>query len=106
MARTIQNTKYTVNIFLKIVLSTIGIIFIIGLIYRFRLELQGGFLKVTSWWRSPWSNDEVGGVKYSKHLIGWAFDIVPVNDITGAKLNRMGFSKIINEGDHFHVEIF
>lgn len=90
----------------KIIFSVLGVILAVAIIFRFRLYLQGRTLKVTSWWRSPWHNIEVGGINYSKHLIGWAFDITPVNDITGRILKNMGFARIINENTHYHVEIF
>lgn len=93
------------NIILRIIFWSIGIIILIGVIYRLRIWAQGGNLTVTSWWRSPWHNDEVGGITYSKHLLGLAFDIVPVNDITGQILKKMGFANIINEQTHFHAEI-
>jgi len=75
----------------------------VGAFFRWRLINEN--LSVASWWRSEEKNVAVGGVAKSKHLIGWAFDIVPVNDIVRAKLRRIGFAKILNEGDHFHVEI-
>jgi uncharacterized protein YcbK (DUF882 family) len=32
-------------------------------------------LVITSWWRSPLRNVEVGGVAHSQHLLGTAFDV-------------------------------
>lgn len=78
---------------------------VLGVSFYFRWKIENENMQVTSWWRSTDRNRAVGGVMNSKHLFGWAFDVVPVNDITGAKLKRMGFAKVLNEGDHFHVEI-
>lgn len=86
------------------VLVIAGIIASIAIIYRVRLKLQG--FTVTSWLRTPWHNDEVGGVANSKHLIGWAFDIVPGgSDTVKQKLRNMGFKTVFDEGNHVHVEI-
>ena len=82
-----------------------ALLIVIGIGVFFRWRLINENLTVSSWWRSEEKNAAVGGVAKSKHLIGWAFDIVPVNDIVRAKLRRVGFAKILNEGDHFHVEI-
>jgi uncharacterized protein YcbK (DUF882 family) len=89
--------------YLKILLFFFLGVAAVGLYFRWRLKSEN--LTVTSWWRSVQHNAEVGGVSRSKHLFGWGFDVVPVNDISRAKLKRIGFAKIINEGDHFHVEI-
>ena len=78
-------------------------IFSVGLFYRLRLAFAG--LRVTSWWRSPSKNKRVGGKANSKHLFGWAFDVTPNNPATIDKLRSIGFTKIIPEPDHVHVQI-
>ena len=72
------------------------------LVQRLRVSLAG--LKVTSWLRTPARNRAVGGVPSSRHLLGLAFDVLPVAGAYTA-LRGMGFAKVINEGDHIHVEI-
>ena len=32
---------------------------------------------ITSWWRTPFHNEEVGGVINSMHLIGMGYDVSP-----------------------------
>lgn len=85
----------------------IGALFVLsvlalGLVYRFLIAYNG--MSVTSWWRSPWHNAEVGGVKASLHLLGLAWDVVPVTDGNAAKLAALGLT-VINEGDHLHSQI-
>ena len=72
------------------------------LLQRLRVSLAG--LKVTSWLRSPAKNRAVGGVSSSRHLLGLAFDVRPAAGAF-ARLKGMGFAKVINEGDHIHVEV-
>ncbi len=84
----------------------IGIlIFLVGVAVYFRLRIWLENLTVTSWFRSPSHNKRVGGVSNSLHLLGWAFDVVPVNPATVAKLRAMGFRKVIAESDHVHAQI-
>lgn len=83
-------------------LSLILVLLFIGIAYRLAIYMQG--MSVTSWWRSFWHNEEVGGVKTSLHQIGLAWDVVPVNPGNEAKLRSMGL-KVINEGDHLHAQI-
>lgn len=85
-------------------IAVIAVVMTVAIFFRWRLSLDKT-LTVTSWWRSDEKNAAVGGVAKSKHLIGWAFDIVPVNDLTIQRLKNIGFAKILNEGDHVHVEI-
>jgi len=60
---------------------------------------------VTSWWRTPEKNIEVGGVPYSKHLIGWGYDVSPNREDYIERV-RPYVSKIIaTYPAHFHVEI-
>ena len=89
---------------LKIAFIALLSLFAIGIYFRIRIYLAGG-LRVTSWWRSPSHNKRVGGVRNSLHLFGWAFDVVPVNPVTVAKLRDIGFRKVIAESDHVHAQI-
>lgn len=83
-------------------LAFIGIVVLIGITYRLAIYFQG--MGVTSWWRSFWHNEEVGGVKTSLHQLGLAWDVVPVTLDNEMKLRSMGL-KVINEGDHLHAQI-
>lgn len=69
---------------------------------------------VTSGYRTPEHNAKVGGVKGSYHTRGragdaQAIDVVPPKGMTMADLEssirtRMPGAKVINEGDHVHVQ--
>lgn len=76
---------------------------VVVLIYRQKLKNAG--LTITSWFRGPWKNERIGGVSNSRHQLGLAFDVVPVNDATFAKVRAMGFKKVLRESDHIHIEI-
>jgi heme O synthase-like polyprenyltransferase len=67
--------------------------------------LAGRIGRVTSWYRTPWHNTEVGGLAGSLHLLGWAADITPVTGET-EELARQTFPVVVNEGDHIHVSLF
>jgi hypothetical protein len=84
-----------------IILSSL-IILIIALAARALLHYKG--LTVTSWWRTPWKNYEVGGKWFSLHQIGWAFDVVPVNKSLHDVLAIWPF-KFVVESDHIHLQI-
>ena len=84
-----------------IILSSL-IILIIALAARVLLHYKG--LTVTSWWRTPWKNYEVGGKWFSLHQIGWAFDVVPVNKSLHDVLAIWPF-KFVVESDHIHLQI-
>lgn len=87
----------------SIVAVVVAIVAVIALTKRTALVDAG--LRVTSWFRTPWHNETVGGVVNSRHQLGLAFDVVPVTSDTKRKLDKIGFAKIINEGDHYHVEV-
>lgn len=59
---------------------------------------------VTSWYRTPWRNSEVGGVPGSMHLLGWALDAIPPDAIY--PLASKAFPIAIHEGDHIHMSWF
>lgn len=74
----------------------------VGAIFRFAISLRG--MQVTSWWRTPWKNAAVGGARNSLHMVGLAWDVVPVTADNEQKLRDMGL-RVINEGDHLHAMI-
>lgn len=80
----------------------IVVIVLIGLAGRALLHYHG--LSVTSWWRSPWKNYSIGGKWLSLHLIGWAYDVVPVNQSLQAVIKVWPF-KFVVESDHVHLQI-
>ncbi len=86
----------------KILIFGIIIILFVGLAGRALLYHQG--LTVTSWWRSPWYNYEIGGKWLSLHLIGWAYDVVPVNKLLQRIITIWPF-KFVVESDHIHLQI-
>lgn len=76
--------------------------------------------RITSWYRDPQRNAEVGGVANSLHVAGLAMDIVPEqapsflsrifspSDATGLISRWRSFGPIfqgIQEGDHIHLEL-
>ncbi len=77
-------------------------IFSVGVLYRLVLGAKG--LKVTSWWRTPWHNFAVGGVAFSWHQIGWAYDVLPKNSATLHRLDQLRL-KVIPESDHLHAQV-
>lgn len=86
----------------RILLFAIALILLVGLVGRAMLYYQG--LNVTSWWRSPWHNYEVGGNWLSLHLIGWAYDVTPVNKLLQEILTIWPFKYVV-ESDHIHLQI-
>ena len=86
----------------NIVLLSFLIIVGVALIGRAILHYHG--LVVTSWYRSPWKNSEVGGKWLSLHLIGWAYDVIPVNKAMMEVLRKWPF-KVVVEADHIHLQI-
>lgn len=92
------------NIFaLSVGLGLVLVWLAVAVFFRVRLgQLPGA--TVTSWFRSPRKNLEVGGAKNSLHLIGWAWDIAPDTDILTNRVRRLGL-QAIREGDHIHAQI-
>ena len=73
----------------------------------------GSIGRITSWFRSPFHNADVGGLSGSLHIIGWAVDIVPDPDQGTATMvevataaSTVGFPVVVNEGNHVHVSWF
>lgn len=61
---------------------------------------------VTSWWRSPQANADVGGHAESQHLVGLAFDVAsPSPALLAAALGRAGFTTVEAPG-HVHAQAF
>lgn len=77
----------------------------IALFYRVAFWLQG--YRLSSWYRTPWRNTEVGGVSNSLHLLGWAFDVVPGGPATVVKLKTfpLPLRVVLDEGNHVHCQI-
>jgi Peptidase M15 len=86
----------------KYIVLPIVIILLVGLAGRALLSWYG--FNVTSWWRSPWHNQEVGGQTFSLHQIGWAFDVTPVNSTLRELLRYWPFKYVV-EDDHIHLQI-
>lgn len=70
------------------------------------LRVQFAF-SVTSWIRTHLRNKQVGGADESLHLCGLGLDIVLDNPADSEsfikRANRLGL-KVINEGDHLHLQ--
>lgn len=91
-----------INWLLVLIYITILTFLALGLTYYFLLIARG--MTVTSWWRTPQHNAKVGGVRNSLHLIGLAWDAVPVTQENENYMQSLGL-KVINEGDHLHGQI-
>ena len=88
----------------RIVVIVAALILALGLFYRWRiLQIPGA--RITSWFRTPWHNDEVGGVVNSRHQVGLAFDVVPASRSMSRALQKIGFALVLDEGTHIHVEV-
>jgi len=89
---------------LFVLVYTFVIIASVAIIMRFlAASIEGAH--VTSWWRNPWKNFEVGGLSGSAHLLGWAVDLTPVDAIVEAQARKV-FPVVVNEGTHIHAAIF
>lgn len=87
----------------RLVIFAVMAIVLVALTARAIISIQG--LTVTSWYRTPWGNYGVDGKPLSLHLIGWAFDVVPVNQNMQNLLKVWPF-KFVVESDHVHLQIF
>lgn len=86
----------------RIIILSLAIIILVAFTGRAILAYYG--LTVTSWYRTPWKNKEVGGKWLSLHLIGWAYDVVPVNTLIHSVRDVWPF-KFVVESDHIHLQI-
>lgn len=77
---------------------------LLGVAFAGRALLYWHGLAVTSWFRSPWKNYEVGGQGFSLHQVGWAYDVVPVNTLLHQVLKIWPFKYVV-ESDHIHLQI-
>jgi hypothetical protein len=72
-------------------------------------ELEASGVRITSTTRTPQRNAQVGGVPNSRHLSGEAVDLTPRPGQSMAQLaqearQRFPGARVINEGDHVHVQ--
>ena len=82
------------------------VLFGVGAFYYSRFAALPG-VSVSSWWRSPWRNVEVGGNRFSLHQLGLAWDLTPGTATTQAQVIATGLpARIVPEGDHIHVQLF
>lgn len=91
-----RNLDIRVGVFLLIFWLTLGAVFYIA--------IRNNGMTITSWWRSPWRNREVGGVANSLHMIGLAWDVIPATKENKTKLAGLGL-RVIDEGDHLHAQL-
>ena len=93
---------------MKTVAGIVGGVFLLilagALIARYLAYTIDG-ATVTSWWRNPFHNAEVGGLAGSAHLIAWAVDLVPVSPEVLASAQEK-FPVVVNEGTHIHAAFF
>lgn len=95
-----KRVAFTPGFGLLLLALALAALFGVGLF--FRLAIAGKGLQITSWWRSPEKNAAVGGARNSLHMIGLAWDVVPVTQENEDALRSLGL-KVINEGDHLHA---
>lgn len=89
---------------IRMIVGIVALMMVVHVIYRLRIQSIPG-VRITSAFRNPWKNEEVGGVMNSRHQLGMAFDVVPATLATKQALRKIGFKTILDEGDHIHVEI-
>lgn len=72
-------------------------------------EAAGVPFVITSGWRDPGHNGEVGGVKDSAHCMGLAVDLRAPNDEYGKQvafgLGRAGFKRVGFYDKHLHCDV-
>lgn len=90
----------------RVVAQRLGVAFWAAFRDAVEKALSGQDVRITSWYRSPGHNREVGGAAGSQHLIGTALDLVgPDAARAGEALRAEGFY-VIDEGDHIHAQAF
>lgn len=87
-----------------VVFYTLVIIVAVAVIVRV-IASQIPNARVTSWWRNPIRNYEVGGLSGSAHLIGWAVDLTPADAETEANARKV-YPVVVNERTHIHAAVF
>lgn len=98
-----RNPEFTPETGLFLFIVAVAVFVGVGALYYAYIKFRG--MTITSWWRSFKKNQDVGGVGNSLHMIGLAWDIVPVTN-ENAEILRSAGLKVINEGDHLHAQIF
>lgn len=86
----------------RLLLLSLCILVVVAFAARALLYAKG--LTVTSWFRTPWRNYEIGGKWFSLHQIGWGFDVIPVNKSLHEVLAIWPFKYVV-ESDHIHLQI-
>ena len=94
-----MNNAIAISVGLGLIVVWLGV----AVFFRVALARIPG-VTITSWFRSPRKNVEVGGVKTSLHLIGWGWDLVPDDDPTAKAVRRLGL-QAIREGNHIHAQV-
>lgn len=97
-----KEMEFTPELGLFIFIVGVMVLLSIGVLYYGYIRLRG--MTITSWWRSSKNNWDVGGVRNSLHLIGLAWDVVPVTEENIKILQTAGL-RVIDEGDHLHAQI-
>lgn len=80
------------------------VVVILGVACLLRVAAYVNGLRVTSWFRSPWHNENIGGMANSLHLIGWAIDVIPTNAEVRKMLTWLP-GKVVAESDHLHIQV-
>ena len=86
-------------------LLILSVCILIGVAFLGRALLYMHDVQVTSWFRTPWRNYELGGKWFSLHQIGWGFDVVPQNKPLQQLMAVWPFKAVV-ESDHIHLQIF
>lgn len=91
--------------FIKLMLVSLTFLAAVGVTWRALIALKPS-MRVTSWWRGPSKNREVGGVRGSAHLIGLAWDVAPKNLDHFRYLENLGLKVLPYSAyeDHLHAQ--
>ncbi len=87
----------------KVLIILISVILGFGLLGYYLIRWLLPDYTITSWWRTPSHNAEVGGVSNSSHLLGLGYDVSPKP--SDEELNKFWFfrSKITSYPTHAHL---